>query len=78
MNDLLVLSKNGAKKTQLLYQGNLSYSLLCSYLNYLLEQKLLEEKVVNENDTIHTEYTPTQKGLDLLENFEKIFETLKQ
>lgn len=77
MNELLLLSKDGAKKTQLLYQCNLSHTLLKNYLNYLLEQDIMEEQDVSYNGSITKLYKPTKKGLDLLEDFKKIFETLK-
>jgi len=77
MNDILLLSENGAKKTQLLYKGNLSYTLLNNYLNYLLEKDILEEQLISDNGTINKLYKPTKKGLELLNDFKKIFNTLK-
>lgn len=77
MNEILLLSENGAKKTQLLYKSNLSYTLLNNYLNYLLEKDILEEQLISDRGTINKLYKPTKKGLDLLNDFKKIFNTLK-
>lgn len=46
MGEILVLSKTGAKKTELLYQANLSYMQLQKYLPFLIENNILEEHVV--------------------------------
>jgi len=39
ISKILDLSKSGAKKTEILYQGNLSYTQLQSYLPFLLEKE---------------------------------------
>ena len=77
MKELLLISENGAKKTQLLYQCNLSYSLLNDYLNYLLEKDFLEEQFISDNGTINKLYKSTKKGLNLLDDFKKIFNVLE-
>lgn len=40
--DILNVAKNGARKTQIMYKGNLSYKLLNKYLNMLIEANLIE------------------------------------
>ena len=43
IHKILTLSSGGARKTEILYQGNLSYTQLKSYLPFLLEKDILEE-----------------------------------
>lgn len=66
ISEILKLSKNGAKKTELLYQGNLSYTQLKSYLIFLMEKEILEEKVVKRGSNISKVYQVTEKGDSLL------------
>ena len=42
ISDILTLSRNGAKKTELIYQGNLSYTQVQKYLPFLIERQILE------------------------------------
>lgn len=74
---ILILSKQGAKKTELLYHGNLSYFQLKEYLSYLLERKLLEENIIRHNGGSIVSYKPTEKGLFFLEDADKIMSYLK-
>lgn len=68
INQILSLSQNGAKKTEILYQGNLSYSQLQSYLIFLLEKNILEEQVVKKDNGNFKIYKNTKKGENLLQN----------
>ena len=68
INQILSLSQNGAKKTEILYQGNLSYSQLQSYLLFLLEKDILEEQVVKKDNGNFKIYKNTKKGDNLLQN----------
>lgn len=72
MSRILMLSKKGAKKTELLYQGNLSYSQLTNYLSYLLERNLLEENNIKNNGKSSISYKPTEKGLFFLIDAHKV------
>lgn len=40
--DMLSIARNGAKKTQIMYQANLSYRLLCRYLREVLNAGLVK------------------------------------
>jgi len=71
ISEILKLSRNGAKKTEILYQGNLSYSQLQSYLLFLLEKNILEEKIVSKNNGNSKVYKITKKGDELLEDIGK-------
>jgi len=71
INEILKLSRKGAKKTEILYQGNLSYSQLQNYLLFLLEKNILEEKIVKKDNGQSRIYKITKKGDDLLEDIGK-------
>jgi predicted transcriptional regulator len=58
----VINSNNGAKKTQIMYQAYLSYSLLIRYLNDVTNAGLV--KGVDENC-----YELTPKGVDFLAKF---------
>jgi len=73
--DILRLTKGGAKKTQILYRVNLSYSQLENYLSFLKEKNLLEE--VETEETRGRIYKINDKGLKLLEGIENVFSYLK-
>ena len=76
ISTILMLSKKGAKKTELLYQGNLSYTQLASYLSYLLERNLLEENIIRNNGNSSIFYKPTEKGLFFLIDAHKVMNQL--
>jgi predicted transcriptional regulator len=69
---ILTLSRGGAKKTEILYQGNLSYTQLQGYLPFLLEKNILEENIVENNGSSCKLYSATEKGLVLLEDIKKV------
>jgi predicted transcriptional regulator len=72
INEILNLSIKGVRKTEILYQGNMSYSQLKSYLPYLIDKNIVEEYKVNNNGNSTTMYKTTHKGLELLESIRKI------
>ncbi|MFB0567423.1 MAG: winged helix-turn-helix domain-containing protein, partial [Candidatus Bathyarchaeia archaeon] len=39
--DILAITSRGAKKTQIMYQANLSYKLLCKYLDEVMTAGLV-------------------------------------
>jgi len=49
IGDILTLSLNGARKTEILYQANLSYTQLKNYLPFLLKNNILEIKTIQHN-----------------------------
>lgn len=74
IGDILDLSKNGAKKTEILYQGNMNFSQLQNYLDFLIEKNFVEEgTIVNENGTSSKIYVTTEKGNDLLEDITNLY-----
>lgn len=65
--DMLRLGEAG--KTEIMYSVNMSYFQLQKYLNFMLQQKLID-KVTVGNPTVT--YRVTKKGLELLRNIENI------
>ena len=64
--DVLSVVKEGAKKTRIMYQANLSYKLLTRYLDDVLESGLVR----CENGDC---YELTQKGREFLARFDDYF-----
>jgi predicted transcriptional regulator len=62
---LHVVSQGGAKKTQIMYQANLSYKLLTKYLAEVVEARLIR---LQRNERI---YVITSKGIEFLEKYKK-------
>jgi len=77
ISEILTLARNGAKKTELLYQGNLSYSQLQGYLSFLIEKEIIQEKLIKNNGSSVKFYTTTEKGLLFLQDVNKVLEHLE-
>ena len=60
---ILHVAKNGAKKTHVMYQCNLSYNQTKNFINYLLETGLLR---------IGNSYHTTDKGLRFLQTYKTL------
>ena len=60
--DVLGVVSGGARKTQIMYQANLSYKLLIHYLKDVIDMGLVKMKGENT-------YELTEKGFDFLEEF---------
>lgn len=73
---ILALSQNGAKKTELLYKGNFSYTQLSNYLMLLIDKNLVEEKRILINGNPCKIYEITDKGENFLQDIQKILERL--
>ena len=70
---ILELSREGARKTEILYQGNFSYLQLQSYLSFLIEKNILEEQIVRNNGNDCRIYKTTDKGKNLLVDIDRVF-----
>jgi len=69
MGEILNLSKQGARKTEVLYQVNLSYKQLNDYLNFLLEKDFIFEKIVDDPKiNSYKIYETTTRGHEFLQN----------
>jgi predicted transcriptional regulator len=78
ISKILDISKYGAKKTEILYKGNFSHTQLTSYLTFLINKDILEEKTKNENGQNCKYYIITEKGIDLLGDINKTLSHLKK
>ena len=72
ISKILNVSRKGARKTEILYQGNLSYMQLQSYLPFLIEKEILQEKTVNNNGSSFKKYLLTDKGDNLYNDIQKV------
>ena len=73
MGDILHLSQSGARKTQILYQSNMSFSQLQNYLSFLIENDLLkEDKPMESTKNSNKVYITTRKGKDFLKDVSNI------
>lgn len=78
IKDILKLSKNGVKKTEILHQGNLSFSQLQNYLSYLIENEIIKENDNKRpNGSTNKIYITTEKGINLLEDIDNIYAYFK-
>lgn len=66
--EILDVIKEGALKTQIMYEAKLSFTQLNEYLAFLLETKLIDK--VERNGRVS--YVITKKGLRYLSNYSKI------
>ena len=62
---LHVVNEGSVKKTQIMYQANLSYKLLTKYLTEVIEAGLVR---LQRNERI---YVITSKGIEFLEKYKK-------
>jgi len=70
--DILEIVKDGSKKTHIMFQANLSYRLLCRYLNKVIAAGLVKSDVYSPNY-----YFLTDKGEEFLKRFREYFERKK-
>jgi len=62
--DILVIASRGPKKTQIMYQANLSYKLLCRYLEMVLDAGLVSFENGNS-------FVLTAKGEEFLNKYKE-------
>ena len=76
--EILDLSQEGAKKTELLYKNNMNFTQLQNYLTFLIKNDIMKEEVIpNTNGGASKLYTTTEKGDNLLEDINKILTYFK-
>ena len=67
---LLTLAKKGPLKlTHIMYKANINCSVLKEYLDFLIQQELVEEKTIKKERIV---YTITKKGLTVLKYFREL------
>jgi len=67
--DILLVAREGAKKTQIVYKANLNFKRVEKYLPYLGEKGFIENT--------SGEYRTTEKGKEFLRDYKKMKEHLK-
>jgi predicted transcriptional regulator len=72
--DMLRIGENGAGKTEIMYNANMSFSQIQKYLDYLVNQGFINK--VNLDSTM-TAYQVTDSGLKLLKTIDNLMEMLK-
>ena len=78
IGEILELSRYGAKKTEILYQSNMSFTQLQNYLSFLLEKNIIaEDNVSNDDGSLKNLYVTTEKGNNLLEDINKLYKYFK-
>jgi predicted transcriptional regulator len=71
---LKVLSQRGPLKlTHVMYKANVNCSVLKEYLDFLLKQGLVEERIVGRSRVV---YAVTQHGINILKYFRELEQVL--
>jgi predicted transcriptional regulator len=71
---LIVLAHRGPLKlTHVMYKANVNCSILKDYLDFLLKQGLIEERIVGRQRVV---YAVTQRGLTALKYFREVKQVL--
>jgi len=67
---LKVLSHRGPLKlTHIMYKANVNCSVLKQYLDFLIQQNLVEERTLGKKRTV---YAVTQRGITVLKHFREL------
>jgi predicted transcriptional regulator len=67
---LKVLSHRGPLKlTHIMYKANVNCSVLKQYLDFLIQQQLVEERTIGKKRTV---YAITQRGITVLKHFREL------
>ena len=74
ISTILNVCIDGANKTKIVYQANLNFKSVSSYLDALIKNGLID---VNETSP-GTIYKTTEKGLKLIRDFEEVQSVLKR
>ena len=75
---ILNISQDGAKKTEILYKNNMSYTQLTEYLDFLLEKNIIKETIydIGKGKKNVKLYIATKKGESLLKQINSIMDYL--
>jgi len=68
IRSILLICKNGARKTKIVYEANLNFKTADVYLELLIDQKM----IVKEDGSLRT----TPKGAELLANLKEVSASL--
>ena len=72
VNEILKVAKQGASKTRIMYNANLSFKGVNQYLNFMMENKLLL-KTSEDYKPIHY---ASKKGLTFLSSYTQLVQLL--
>ncbi len=71
---LKVIAQRGPLKlTHIMYKANVNCSVLSEYLEFLLKQGLVEERILTKNRIV---YAVTQQGISVLRAFRELTQAL--
>ena len=71
---LSVLAHRGPLKlTHVMYKANVNCSVLKEYLDFLVKQSLVEERIIRKQRTV---YAVTQRGITVLKYFKELKQAL--
>jgi predicted transcriptional regulator len=70
---ILYSAEKEAKKTQLLYNANISYTHFTKYFNFLLEKEFIKLKIQRNNKKI---YQTTEKGEHFLKDINNVLQQI--
>ena len=71
---LSVLAHRGPLKlTHVMYKANVNCSVLKEYLDFLVKQSLVEERIIRKQRTV---YAVTQRGITVLKYFKELKQVL--
>jgi len=71
--EMLRIGENGAVKTKIMYNANMSYSQMKKYLRFLISQGYLDSVRAGN---LSVTYQATDKGLNLLKSIDGFIEIL--
>jgi predicted transcriptional regulator len=78
MEEILDLTHNGAKKTEILYQSNTNFAQLEQYLDLLIQKQLLKvTQVKNHSGSSSRLYVTTKKGSEFTKDINRVYSYLK-
>ena len=71
--EMLRIGLNGAQKTKIMYDANMSYSQMRRYLHFLISQGYLDSV---RADNLSVTYQATERGFNLLKSIDGFIEIL--
>jgi len=72
--EMLKVGENGAGKTKIMYNANLSYTQIQKYLGFLMSQGFIDRMEMGNPSVT---YQITESGLKLLESINSLMEMLR-
>jgi predicted transcriptional regulator len=73
INEILKVAKQGAPKTRIMYNVNLSFKGVNQYLNFMIQNKLL----LKTHEDCKTIYCSSEKGITFLSSYSQLLQLLQ-